>query len=115
MALQSFGKVTVSAAGTIVRATSGQTDPAARVALQSIQFQALPSNTGLIYIGLSTLNKSTGAGVLAVLSAPASATTGAFASASFSEPLAPAGLNLADLYVDSTVNGEGVFISGAVQ
>lgn len=115
MALFSYGKLSVTTAGTPVRATLGQSDPTARIGLQSIQFQALPANTGLIYIGTAALNKSTGVGVLAVLPAPSSATTGPFASASFSEPLAPAGLNLADLYIDSTVNGESVYVSGTVQ
>jgi len=115
MAAQSLGLITVTTAGTKVRATSTQSDPTARIGIQAIQFQVRPANTGLIYVGTSALDKSTGAGVLAVLPAPASATTGAFASASFAEVNAPAGLNIADFYVDSTVNGDGVFISATVQ
>ena len=115
MALQSLGLVPVTTAGTKVRATSTQSDPTARLTVQSVQFQARPANTGLIYIGTSALDKSTGAGVLAVIPAPASATTGAFGSATFSEALAPAGIDIADLYIDSTVNGDGVFISATIQ
>ena len=115
MAQLSFGKVTVTTAGTIVRATSTQSDPTARVGLQSIQFQALPANTGVIYIGTSAMVKSTGVGVLGIIPAPTSATAGPFGSFSVAEVLAPAGLNLADFYIDSTVNGEGVIISAVVQ
>lgn len=115
MAAQSLGLVSVATAGTEVRATSTQSDPTARIGVQAVQFQVRPANTGLIYIGTADLDKSTGAGVLAVLPAPASATTGAFASASFSEVNAPAGMNVADFYLDSTVNGDGVFVSYTVQ
>jgi hypothetical protein len=115
MALVPFGKITVTSAGTPVRLTSTQSTPANRVGLQSITVQVLPANTGVIYVGDSTLNVSTGAGILAILPAPASATTGAFASVSFSIPLAPTGLNLADYYVDASTNTQSVIVSGAVQ
>ncbi len=71
---------------------------------QSIQLQAHPSNAGVVYIGKLGMNTTTGLGVLAVLPKPTSATTGPFPSQSFSEPLAPNGLSLDDLYVDGTTN-----------
>ena len=71
---------------------------------QSIQFQAHPSNAGIVYIGLAGMVTSTGLNVLAVLPKPVSATTGPFASELFSEMLAPNGLSLDELYIDGTTN-----------
>jgi hypothetical protein len=102
MAWKSQGKVTVTTAGTPVQVTT------TRTVAQSVMVQALAANTGLIYVGLSTLNKSTGVGVLGIIPIP---TTNIIGSVSASIPLAPAGINLADLWIDSTVNGEGVIIS----
>lgn len=104
MAWKSLGKVTVTTAGTPVRATSTST-PA-----QSIMIQAFPTNVGLAYVGLSGMNKATGAGVLAIIGKP-SADEVSVPSVSASIPLAPAGLNVADLYIDADDNGAGVIIS----
>lgn len=115
MALIAFGKVAVSTAGTRVRATSTQSDPTARVGLQSVQFQALPGNTGKIYVGTVALVASTFVGVLGVLPKPSDVDEGPFSSASFSIPLSGTGLDLRDFYLDAQVSGEGVIITGTVQ
>jgi hypothetical protein len=115
-----FGLVTVAAGGTPARATANQTDPAARVGLQSIMFQVRPANTGVIYIrmrgvGATPLSddRATLLYTLAVLPAPGSATLGPFASVTFA-PAGPIGapFNLADFYIDAGVNGDGCLVSG---
>ena len=111
MAVKGLGKVTVTSAGARARATKNQSDPTARISCQSVQFQALPSNTGIVYVGDSTVVGSTLVGTFAAIPAPASGTTGAFASQTFTIVNAPGGINLADFYLDVSVSGEGVLIS----
>lgn len=109
--LKSLGYVTVATAGTIKRLTNNESTPATRYPAHSFTVEALPSNTGKLYIGLANMNTSSGVGVLAILSAPASATTGPFASYTFIAPEAPAGVNCADIWLDVQVNGEGAVVS----
>lgn len=107
----SLGYVTVTAAGTPVRATANRTNPAQRVATQSIVFQARHSNAGRVYIGLVGMNKTTGVGVLGSIPAPVSATTGPFQSWAASMPTPAAGLNAADFYVDADTNNDSVIVA----
>lgn len=104
MALKSLGKVTVTTAGTPVRVTSTKTT------CQSVLIQAMPTNAGLAYVGLSGMDKSAGTGVLGIIGKP-SADEVVVPSVSFSIPLAPAGINLADLYIDADDNNAAVLIS----
>lgn len=106
MSMNSIGKVTVAAAGTIVRVTVNQANPAAVVACQSLSIQALSSNTGKIYVGISTLVKSTLVGCLGVLAVPTANLLPAYVVSSVSV----AGLNAADFWLDSDNSGEGVLI-----
>jgi len=112
---RAFGLVTVLAGGTPVRATINQADPTFRVGLQSIMFQAHPSNTGVMYVRLrGTLadDRATLDYTLAVIPAPASATLGPFPAVTFSSPQTGAPFNLADFYVDAGVNENSVIVSG---
>jgi len=105
----------VPAGGTPVRATINQTDPAARVGLQSVMFQAHPANTGIMYVRLRVNladDRTNLAFTLALIPAPTSATQGPFSSVTFSAPLVGAPFNLADFYVDAGVNGNSVIVSG---
>lgn len=106
MALQALGKVTVAATGTPQRVTSTATR------CQSISVQALSDNAGKVYIGNVDMDISTLDGVYAVLPAP---TASIIPSASFSIPLAPAGLNAADMYIDVDNNDDGVLVTIAIQ
>lgn len=115
MALATLGKVTVTTAGTIARATNGQSTPGARVSCQSFMVQALPANTGVIYVGNSAMVSSTGVGVMGIVPKPASNLTGPFPSISFAIVEAPNGINLADIWLDASVSGEGAIISYTVQ
>jgi hypothetical protein len=109
--LNSLGKVTVPAPGTIVRATVNQPDPTKRVACHAFMVQALKANTGRVYIGIQTLSVATSVGLLAVLAIPTNNTIPAF-SATIS--YAPSPLNLADVWIDADVPNEGVLISFVV-
>lgn len=60
-AFQSLGKVSVSAAGTPVQLTSTVTE------VNSLIVQALPANSGYVYVGLEDLDNSTLDGVLFIL------------------------------------------------
>lgn len=109
--IASLGYVTVTAAGTPVRATANQPDPTQRMAAQSIIFQARPGNAGAVYIGFAGMNKSTGEGVLGVVPAPTDPTSGPYPSWSASVPLVPAGLNAAEFYVDADQNNDSVIVA----
>ena len=106
MSMLSIGKVTVTTAGAIVRATVNQANPAAQVSCQSISIQALSSNAGKIYVGISTLNKSTLVGCLGILAVPTANGLPAYVVSSASI----AGVKAADFRLDSDNSGEGVLI-----
>lgn len=108
MALASLGKVTVTTAGTPVRATINQSDPTARYAVQSFSVFALSGNSGAnIYIGSSGLNKSTLAGVYAIIP------KGSSGFAIIQE--APAGIMMNEIYVDGDSNDDACLISVTIQ
>lgn len=108
MALKSFGKVTVSAAGTPVRATLNESDPTARYAVQSVTVFALAGNTGTnIYVGSSAMNKTTLAGVYAIVS------KGNNTSATIVE--APAGIMVNELYLDADTSADAALVSATIQ
>lgn len=106
---RSLGKVIVTTGGTPVRATNNENDPTARYGAHAMLFQQVPGNTGKIYImDRSTGNRSSGAGVLAVLAIP---TTNLLPSASATITYAPAGFNAVDFWIDAENNGEGCQVS----
>lgn len=108
----SLGKVTVTTAGTPERVTKGQTDPNADVLVYSFLIEALPSNTGNVYIGVkSNMNKTTLAGVVAILPIPTSNLIPSFAATVTN---LPHNENLNRLYIDVDVSGEGVLISAVL-
>lgn len=115
MAQIPLGKVVVTTAGTRERTTkNGFPSPpgggaplgstAEGLRCQSIQFQALPTNTGKIYIGDETLVASTGVGVHAVLSS-------AGERQGFSIPMAANALHVELFYLDADNSGEGVYVT----
>lgn len=108
MSLHALGKVTVVTAGTPVEVTINQTTPSARYAAHSFMVEALPANTGKIYVGFVGLNKGTLANVLAIIPVP---TVNLIPSFSSTIAYAPGGFNLADIYIDADVNGEGALVS----
>lgn len=108
MALRSFGKVAVASAGTPVRITTNESDPTARVGMQSITVFALAGNSGTnIYVGRSNMNKTTLVGVYAIIAKGNQE--------AFEIPLSPAGINAADVYIDADTNSDAALISGTEQ
>jgi hypothetical protein len=82
-----------------------------RIGAQGALFQADPGNVALAYIGVSAqMDPTTGKDVIGILSVPVSATQGPFASFSPSQPVTPASLNMADLWVLGTT-GDAVLVS----
>lgn len=113
--MKSLGKVSVATAGTPVRVTSTQTNPAAKVSVHTIFLQAVAANTGRIFVGTSSaMNKTTLAGVVGMIPAPsASAATGTLPY--FEATIAPAanGFNLADFWLDAEVSTDSVLVAGS--
>ena len=102
-----IGKFVVTP-GTPVRLTSTQPTPSEKFACHGVMVQALHDNTGRIYVGDRTLNKTTHAGQHATLAMPTANTIPSFTAALTASPNA---VNLADLYIDGDVVGEGVTVS----
>jgi len=110
--LQIAGPITVPVPGSPVSISAALPDPKTRtLKVYAALFQALPANTGKIYIGKSTLNKTTLAGVAAVLSIP---TANLIPSFGMSLTIAPAGVDLTDLYLDADIANEGVLLTTLV-
>lgn len=119
--VQSFSKVTVTAGGTPVRATSlTGSKPGGRVGVQSLLIQALPTNTGLIYVLREEQinadatavgdNRTTLSKVIGIIGAPTSATAHPPA-LSVSMPNAADGEDLRKIWIDAGVSGEGALVS----
>jgi len=104
-----LAKITVATAGTRVRATSTQVDPTKRIPCQAFLVQAHPSNTGLGVVGDSTVLYSTMAGVWGIIGSPSGLTIiPAFVA---KHNVAPGPFNLADIYLDASVNNQSFIIS----
>lgn len=108
MAVHSLGSVTVSSPGTPVRATVNETDAAERVPAQSLLFEALSGNVGAVYVGGPDLDRTTLAGVYAVLPPPS---TNVYPSFSVTKPDAPGAFSANRFYVDADNADDGVLIS----
>lgn len=106
--LQPIGKILVPLNGTPVQVTSLQPRPADNYPCHGVLIQALPSNSGKVYIGKSTLNKNTLADCFAVLAVP---TTNQIPSFTAALTLAPNAINLTEIWIDVDVNGEGALVS----
>lgn len=107
MALKSFGKITVATAGTPVRCTINESVPATRFGVQSISVYGPAGNTGNIYLGTATMNRSTFAGVYAIIP------KGTWASGVIN--LAPAGINANELYIDADNSNDTALVVGTEQ
>lgn len=105
--LQAIGKLAVPLPGTPVRATSKELDPAKVFLCHGVLFQALTTNTGRVYIGVTGMNKSSPGmdGVLAVLAVPTVTLLPTF---SVALTISPNGLRLQDLYLDTEQPNDGV-------
>jgi len=111
MALKSLGKVTVTTAGTPVRLTANETTPTARVPAHAIFVQADKANGGAGWLGLSGMNKATGAGVLAVIPKPSASDSTSYPSISISDATSKTMIDASDVYLDADGNGYNFYVS----
>jgi len=120
MGLRVLGKVTVTVGGVPERVTKNLPNPTARIDVQAIFLQALPTNSGLVYVrtrgasGSLTDDRGTLAVTMSCIPAPTSPVTGPFPSVTMSEPVIPSGFNLADLCLDVDQDGDGVLVSAVI-
>lgn len=122
MALIGYGVVTVPAGGTPVNladAIAPSRPVGQPLLVQSVRIQANPTNTGIVYIFGTMTNpvsdqRASGAGLLAKLPAPASATSGPFDAAEWRQQSAAASINLANIWIDVGVNGDDVIVSATI-
>lgn len=104
----SLGKVTIASAGTPERVTKNQTAPTAQLLSHSYLVEALGTNNGKIYIGSSTMDRSTLAGVYAILPPP---TTNVFPSFSATVAFLPLNFDMSQIYMDADTSDEGALVS----
>ena len=107
--IRSLGLVITPTSGTPVRATFNAADPTKRQPAQSLKFTARKGNTGLVFIGLKGMVKSTGVNVVGIVGIPPA--TGDWPELEFAMPVIPNGLEASDFYVDADVNNDGVYVA----
>lgn len=111
------GRINVTTAGTPVQITASSVYQAALTAaglstafktVQAILIQAWQGNTGKIYVGKQTLNKTTGVDVGNILVAPSASSIPSFGAAN---QMSAAGVDVDALWLDADTNGEGVLVT----
>lgn len=108
MAEQALGRITTNA-GVPARLTANEPDPARPKLCHSYLVEALPTNTGRVYILASALGSGALMNdVIAWLAAP-TATSSPSYSATISS--APNGLDVSQRWLDVQNNGDGVIVS----
>lgn len=107
MAFRTFGLITCST-NTPARVTVNESVPGTRVAVQTINVAALAGNAGAaIYLCSSAGVVSTGVGIYAIIPKGTSQ--------QFSIPLAPDGINAADLYLLADTGNDKALVSALEQ
>ena len=103
-----IGIVTVAAAGTPVRVTA--TETWCESYMVGPWTTAAASNTGRMFVGITAAAFKAGtAGLLGIIPIPTANVSAVFSSGKGSN--GSHSFNLADLYIDSEVNGESVYVS----
>lgn len=102
--IQAIGVLRVAVPGTPVRATSGQANPAENLRCHGVLFQALPTNTGVVYVGDQALTPGAFTGVFGMLAIP---TTNLLPSFSAAVTISTNSLSLEDFYLDAAVANDG--------
>jgi len=105
--IRSLGKITVATAGTPVTLAQNATNQSPN-RCHSFLVQVLSTNLGKIYIGQRGMNKTTLAGVFAVLAVP---TANILQSFSATLSYAPNDFTASGIYIDADNSGEGVIAS----
>lgn len=91
--------------GTPQRITTNQSEPTRAISCGSVMIQVRSTNTGLVYVGLSNMDKTTGVGLLAILGVPS---VNYIPSYSVGNPNAAAGFSAPEFFIDSTSSTNGV-------
>lgn len=109
MADAPLGKLVVAAAGTAVRLTANQSDPAGVLAAHSYMVEALPTNAGPVYVASSSpVDRVNLTNVIAIIPPPA---TNIYPAFSATDTIQMNAFNMADRWIDADVNGDGVLAS----
>lgn len=109
--ITSFGLVTLDDLNP-VRATNNEIDPTALMLCHSVMIQTWWQNTGNIYIcDRQAADKTTGAGVIAVLPPPSANSYPAFTDTITG---AIAGINLERIWLVADVKGESALVTGDI-
>lgn len=105
------GAVIVPTPGTPVQVTApatGSGNGGNPYAIHGVMFQALPTNTGKVFVGIAGLNATTYANVAAILPIP---TTNFLPVFSTSITIAPNALILTEFWIDADNADEGVLVT----
>jgi len=100
--MQTLGNIDIPTTGTRVRVTTDES-----IWCEVVYFQAPVTNTGLIYIGNSSVSST--AGGFGTLNIPAA--TGVLPEWRTPVTSQPRAMQLAGFYVDASVNGDDVLVS----
>ena len=106
--IDTAGKITIPFPGTPIQATANLADPSKHVSIHGVMFQALPTNSGKVYVGKIGLDKTTYENCFAILAVPTSNFIPTF---SVALTIAPNGLALEPFYLDADVQDDGVLIT----
>src|SRR3990167_7769393 len=106
--IASGGKITVGTPGTPVAAIMNLPASPRPWACHGVMFQALPTNTGRVYIGTAAVDRTTLANAFAILAIP---TANILPSFSAALTIAPNGLVLNTFYVDADEADDGVILT----
>jgi hypothetical protein len=106
--LRALGKVTVTTPGTPVPITAILPPDLTPPAVHALLLQALPGNTGNVYVGGATLNKTTLAGVYMVLATPTANNVPSFSAV---HNQLGQGIQIHDLLIDADAAGGGVLVT----
>lgn len=106
--IQALGMIPVPAPGTPVAIDTALPNPDKSMSIHGALFEQIPGQTGKIYIGRKSMDKSSLVGVYAILAIP---TTNFLPTFSVALTIAPNGLSTIEFWVDADVAGEGVLVT----
>ena len=107
------GRFLVTAAGTPRQILPPPTTGYAKL-IHAIQFQSLPTNQGIVYVGTQGLVRATFANVMGLVARPsfdADAQAVALPAWAAAHTIAPNGLNLSDFWIDADFSNDGVIVT----
>ena len=108
-----LGKFTVTVPGTLVRIYTPPL-PGQGLSIHAIQFQAAPTNQGIVYVGTAGLVRSTLANVFGLVARPSYDADGkpvALPAWAAAHTIAPNGLNLETFYIDADEASDAVIVT----